>query len=166
MVVKSRRLPVPGETVTGGQFVMVPGGKGANQAVAAARLGAEVTFVASVGDDLFGTQAVQGYGRDGIVTDHIRRDPELATGVALILVDEDGENLISVASGANHALSPDDVDAVQEQIAGANAVMLQLEVPLPLSSERLRSRPGLACPSFWIRLQFPTSPSRQLYSET
>ena len=109
MVVKSRRIPAVGETVTGGQFVMAPGGKGANQAVAAARLGAEVTLVAKIGRDLLGDQAAANYQQEGILTDFLLRDPEHATGVALILVDDQGENLISVASGANHALSPADV---------------------------------------------------------
>jgi len=130
MVVQSDRLPGPGETLTGGRFAMVPGGKGANQAVAAARLGADVTFVAKVGDDVFGHQAIEGYRRDGIRTDLILRDPDHATGVALILVDKAGENLISVASGANHALTPSDVDAAAEPIRAADLVMLQLEIPL------------------------------------
>ena len=103
MVVKAERIPVPGETVTGGQFVMAAGGKGANQAVAAARLGAEVAFVARIGRDMFGDQAIEGYQKEGIVTDWILRDPQRHTGVALIMVDRQGENLIAVASGANHA---------------------------------------------------------------
>ena len=90
---------------------MAAGGKGANQAVAAARLGADVTLVAKVGRDVFGDQAVANYRSEGIRTDCILRDPQNATGVALILVDEQGENLISVASGANHALTPEEVDA-------------------------------------------------------
>lgn len=130
MVVKSRKIPAPGETVTGGQFVIAPGGKGANQAVAAARLGANVTFVAKVGSDIFGDQAVEGYNKEGIATDLILRDAEHATGVALILVDEQGENLISVASGANHALTPQDVERAAERIEQADAVMLQLEIPM------------------------------------
>ena len=96
MVVKGQRLPGPGETVTGGQFVMAPGGKGANQAVAAARLGAEVSFVAKVGQEMFDDQAVEGYNKEGILTDLILRDGENHTGVALIMVDDQGENLISV----------------------------------------------------------------------
>ncbi len=130
MVVKSRRIPAPGETVTGGTFVVAPGGKGANQAVAAARLGAEVTFVARVGADAFGDQAIAGYERDGILTDLIARDPERATGVALILVDERGENAISVASGANHALTPEDIDRAADRIRGADVLVMQLETPL------------------------------------
>ncbi len=110
MVVKGRRLPAPGETVTGGQFFLAPGGKGANQAVAAARLGARVTLVAKVGRDMFGDQAVANFQQEGIDTDAILRDPEQPTGVALILVDQRGENLIAVASGANHALTPQEIE--------------------------------------------------------
>jgi len=130
MVVKSQRLPSPGETVTGGQFVLAAGGKGANQAVAAARLGAEVTLVAKIGQDVFGEQAIEGYRAEGIATDLILRDPEDHTGVALILVDEQGENLISVASGANHRLLPEDIEQAAERIRTADVVMLQLEIPV------------------------------------
>lgn len=130
MVVKSARIPAPGETVTGGRFVMAPGGKGANQAVAAARLGGEVTLVAKVGQDLFGDQAIDNYRREGILTDRILRDPENATGVALILVDQQGENLISVASGANHTLSPNEVSEAADRIRAADVLMLQLEIPM------------------------------------
>lgn len=130
MVVKSRRIPRVGETVVGGQFVMAPGGKGANQAVAAARLGAEVTFVSKVGQDMFGDQAIAGYAREGIDTRFVFRDPEHATGVALILVDEKGENLISVASGANYHLLPDDVDRAGDAIRQAEVLVVQLETPL------------------------------------
>lgn len=129
MVVKSGHLPKPGETVTGGRFVMAAGGKGANQAVAAARLGAEVAFVAKTGSDMFGDQAIEGYKRQGIATDLILRDPDNHTGMALILVDEQGENLISVASGANHALTPADVEKAAKRIQGADVLMLQLEIP-------------------------------------
>jgi ribokinase len=130
MVVKGWRLPAPGETVTGGQFVMAAGGKGANQAVAAARLGAEVTLVAKVGQDLFGQQAIDDYRREGILTDCILRDAERHTGVALILVDQSGENLISVASGANHALTPQEIAPMAERICSAEVLMLQLEIPI------------------------------------
>ncbi len=145
MVVKSQRIPAPGETVTGGRFVLAPGGKGANQAVAAARLGAEVTFVARVGSDMFGDQAVAGYEKEGILTDLIARDPELPTGVALILVDATGENLISVASGANHAMTTADVDRAAERIRAADAVMFQLETPLEVvrHAARLAAEAGV-----------------------
>ena len=130
MVVKTDRLPSPGETVTGGRFVIAAGGKGANQAVAAARLGAAVTLVAKVGTDMFGDQAVAGYQKEGIDTDFIFRDPQNPTGVALILVDASGENLISVASGANHALAPGDVERARDRIRAADVVVLQLEIPI------------------------------------
>lgn len=130
MVVKTAHLPKPGETVVGGTFVMAPGGKGANQAVAAARLGAKTTFIAKVGDDLFGRQAVAGYEQEGIDTGWVLRDPQRATGVALILVDDRGENMISVASGANEALSPEDIDRAAEAIRSADIVVMQLETPL------------------------------------
>jgi ribokinase len=145
MVVKGQRLPGPGETVTGGQFVMAPGGKGANQAVAAARLGAEVSFVARVGRDMFGDQAVEGYQQEGILTDLILRDPMHHTGVALIMVDSQGENLISVASGANHTLSPQDVQRAAERIQAADVLLLQLEIPMETvrSAARLAAEAGV-----------------------
>jgi ribokinase len=130
MVVKSTRLPAPGETVIGGRFIMAAGGKGANQAVAAARLGADVTLIAKVGQDSFGDEAIAGYCREGVRTDWILRDPECATGVALILVDTQGENLISVASGANHRLTPEEIEQYAEQIRTAGVLMLQLEIPI------------------------------------
>lgn len=130
MVVKAVRIPAPGETVLGGAFVMAAGGKGANQAVAAARLGAEVTLVARLGADPLGDEAVAGYRRDSILTDLIVRDPDRPTGVALIIVDARGENSITVALGANEALSPDDVDRAAGRIRAADAVVMQLEVPI------------------------------------
>lgn len=130
MVVKADRIPAPGETILGGAFVMAAGGKGANQAVAAARLGAEVTFVARLGTDPLGDQAVAGYRREGILTDLVVRDPDRPTGVALIIVDARGENSITVALGANEALSPDDVERAADRIRAADAVVMQLEVPL------------------------------------
>ena len=130
MIVKSRRIPMPGETVVGGEFLVAPGGKGANQAVAAARLGAEVQFISRVGADAFGDQAIAGYQGDGINTDLIVRDPDNATGVALILVDEAGENAISVASGANHAMALGDIERAAAVIREADVLVMQLELPL------------------------------------
>jgi ribokinase len=130
MVVKGERLPGPGETVSGGHFIIAGGGKGANQAVAAARLGANVTLIAKVGRDMFGDQAIDNFRREGINTDGILRDPDQHTGVALILVDRAGENSISVASGANHALTPAEIDAAADRIRAADVLMLQLETPL------------------------------------
>lgn len=146
MVVKGQRLPGPGETVTGGQFVMAAGGKGANQAVAAARLGAEVTLAAKVGCDVFGDQAVENFRREGIGTECLLRDEKHSTGVALILVDEGGENLISVASGANHAFSPQEIGEAAGCIRSADVLMLQLEIPLETVCEaaRIASEAGVS----------------------
>jgi ribokinase len=116
--------------VLGGKFIMAAGGKGANQAVAAARLGAEVTFVARVGRDLFGDCALAGYQAEGINTAYLVRDADEPSGVALIVVDRNAENIITVASGANGRLSPEDVHAAEPAIAGADGVLLQLEIPL------------------------------------
>lgn len=129
MVVKSPTLPKPGETVMGGEFVTAAGGKGANQAVGAARLGGEVTFVARVGRDHLGEQAIAGFEREGIDVSHVVRDPDAPSGVALILVNDDGENLIAVAPGANANLSPDDVEKARPVIESADALLLQLEIP-------------------------------------
>jgi ribokinase len=130
MVVRTEHLPLPGETVLGGKFIMTAGGKGANQAVAAARLGAEVTFVARLGRDVFGDRSLAGYQAEGIKTAYIVRDEEEASGVALIVVDAAAENIITVAPGANGHLSPADVYAAEQAIAEADGVLLQLEIPL------------------------------------
>lgn len=130
MVVKSARIPAPGETILGGRFLMNPGGKGANQAVAAARLGGDVTFVAKVGDDLFGREAKALFKKEGINATYVFTDAEEPSGVALIMVDAKGENCISVASGANGELTTDDIDAAEDRIAHADMVLLQLETPL------------------------------------
>lgn len=131
MVVRAARLPRPGETVLGGAFSMVPGGKGANQAVAAARLGAHVTCIARVGKDVFGDNAIVAFEAEGIDTKFIVRDESAPSGVALIGVDEaTGENSIIVASGANANLSVDDVEKAQSVIETASVLVCQLETPL------------------------------------
>lgn len=131
LVVQVERLPAPGETVLGGQFVTIAGGKGGNQAVAAARLSAEVRFVGCVGRDAFGDSLVSGLEEAGIDTRHVRRDADQPSGVALIGVDAQGQNAIIVAPGANSRLSPADVEAARESIAAAHYVVIQLEIPLP-----------------------------------
>lgn len=128
MVAKTERLPVPGETVLGHGFFMAPGGKGANQAVAAARLGADVVFIGKVGDDIFGRQSVDGFLREGIDAGSMVFDAVHPSGVALITVDARGENCIVVASGANGALLPGDVEV--EKIKHAALILMQLEIPL------------------------------------
>jgi ribokinase len=131
MVVKTPKLPLPGETTLGGKFFMFPGGKGANQAVAAARLGGTVTFIARLGDDVFGKQALAGFRKEGIDTSFVGTDPDEPSGVALITVDAKGENVIAVAPGANARLSEADVDKAGGRLQGVDVLLLQLEVPLP-----------------------------------
>jgi ribokinase len=131
MVIKADKFPAPGETIIGGQFFMFPGGKGANQAVAAARLSGEVTFIAKVGNDIFGKQAVGQLRQERIHTDFVATDTSFPSGVALITVDAKGENTIVVASGANSNLLPKDIDRAMAEISHASVVLLQLEIPLP-----------------------------------
>jgi ribokinase len=132
MVIKAARIPAPGETVLGGEFFTTAGGKGANQAVAAARLGAEVTFIARVGADVLGEAALRNFEMEGLCTDYVSRDEEAASGVALIFVDAGGENAIAVASGANARLTAEDVARAEPRIAEADVLLLQLEVPMPV----------------------------------
>lgn len=130
MVVKATALPRPGETILGGTFLMTAGGKGANQAVAAARLGGEVTFVCKVGDDIFGQQARTQFANEGIDTSCIQTDPDRPSGVALITVDSKGENCIVVASGANGNLYPEDLKQCNPVIDRASLILMQLETPI------------------------------------
>jgi len=133
MVVKSDRIPIPGETILGGEFMMADGGKGANQAVAVARLGGKITFVARIGKDIFGDNAINEYKEYGIDTSYIARD-ETSSGIALIMVDSNAENCISVASGANAKLSKADVDAAQKDITSAEILLMQMEIPMDVIS--------------------------------
>jgi ribokinase len=130
MVVKTDHIPVPGETVLSGSFFMNPGGKGANQAVAVARLGGEVSFVSKMGNDIFGKQFSQLFSDEGIDTRYILSDEDLPSGVALITVDNAGENSIVVASGANANLNSKDMDGALTQIANAGILLVQLEIPM------------------------------------
>jgi ribokinase len=130
MVIKTDRLPTPGETVLGGTFLMNAGGKGANQAVTAARQGGQVTFISKTGNDVFGKQSVELYNAEGINTDFIFSDPKNPSGVALITVDSHGENCIVVASGANGSLSKADIESAREEIGRASFVLMQLEIPI------------------------------------
>lgn len=130
MVVKTAHLPLPGETILGGTFFMNAGGKGANQAVAAARLGGAVTFIAKLGDDIFGREALQLFKKEGIDTDCIVVDAQHPSGVALITVDDYGENCIAVASGANAQLLPADGARAKDKIAAASMMLAQLEIPV------------------------------------
>lgn len=128
--VSCTHFPRPGETILGGELTISPGGKGANQAVASARLGAEVPFLCKMGDDVFRSQLLESLHAYGVDTRAVLVDEKEATGVALITVDATGENQIVVASGSNMELTPEDVRAQQALFDGAGVVLLQLEVPL------------------------------------
>jgi ribokinase len=130
LVARAPRLPVPGETVAGQSFATVPGGKGANQAVASARLGARTAMIGCLGDDAFGSHLRAGLESDRIDCRGVRTAAGACSGVALIVVDDSGRNGIVVVPGANGLLAPGDVDAHQEAMAGARVVVLQLETPL------------------------------------
>ena len=130
MTVRTAALPRPGETLIGGDFVMGPGGKGANQAVAARRLGGDAALVCKVGRDMFGDTAILHYEREGLDTRGILVS-ELPSGVALINVDAKGENSIVVAPGANMDLTEEDIERVSDRIREADIVLLQLEIPIP-----------------------------------
>ena len=130
MVIKSRKLPLPGETILGGTFLMNPGGKGANQAVSAARIGGNVTFVTKLGNDLFGVEALKGFKTANIDIKYIIRDDQNPSGVALINVDENGENIIVVAPGSNGTLSSKDIRNEVFQTGKQDIFLMQLEIPV------------------------------------
>ncbi|MDW8309728.1 MAG: ribokinase [Verrucomicrobiales bacterium] len=160
LIVRVPRIPRPGETILGGRFTTAPGGKGANQAVAAARAGARVTLIARVGRDAFGSQALAGFVRDGIDVRFVRRDPDAPSGVALIFVAADGQNSIAVAGGANANLSVADVRRAQRAFAHARVLLLQLETPLPTvkAAAQLAARRG-------VRVVLNPAPARDLPDE-
>jgi len=130
MVVRTDRFPKPGETILGGDFFMNQGGKGANQAVAAARLGGDVLFVSSVGDDVFGKTALQSLQKEGVDIGYTRIDKITPSGVAVITVDQSGENNIVVAPGANGTLLPKEVQHVEHLIQEGTFILMQLEIPI------------------------------------
>ncbi len=143
LVVLAPQLPEPGETVLGTEFLRGPGGKGSNQAIAAARLGGEVAFVGAVGADDFGDEARRQYEEEGIDTTFLLT-VDRPTGVALIMVDDDAENLIAVAPGANSLVTPDAVRSATDAIAGADILVGQLEIPVEsfLTAARIASEAG------------------------
>jgi ribokinase len=157
LVVKLPRLPRPGETIIGGTFSMAAGGKGANQAVAASRAGGDVTFLAKVGNDHFGAQAVDSFKNDGLDIRFVDVVPATASGIGLIFVDQNGENCIGVASGANNELLPADVEKASELIASADVLLLQLEIPLTTVEAAVRIA-SKAC----VRVLLNPAPARQL----
>jgi ribokinase len=130
MVIKTNKLPAPGETILGGTFLLNPGGKGANQAVSASRLGGKITFVTKRGNDLFGNQTIGILMREGIDTQYVVKDPELPSGVALIVVDSIGENIIVVAPGSNGNLQQEDIPSKLFTSDKFEILLLQLEIPV------------------------------------
>jgi ribokinase len=131
MVIKTQNFPAPGETILGEKFLMNSGGKGANQAVAAVRLGGMVTFVGKIGNDIFGKQAIQQLEDEGINVDFVSVDKNHPSGVALITVDCKGENSIVVAPGSNGTLSTADFDKAVDELNDSEFVLMQLEIPIP-----------------------------------
>jgi ribokinase len=129
MVVKIDKFPLPGETILGGTFFMNAGGKGANQAVATSRMGGKVTLVTKVGNDIFGKQTIVGLKNENIDTDYVFIDEGAPSGTALIMVNEEGENCIVVAPGANANLLPLDIEKVKN-ISEAEIILMQLEIPM------------------------------------
>ncbi len=138
LIVRVPRLPRLGETLVGHSAHLGFGGKGANQAVMAARLGAQVTMVSCVGRDVFGDSVLRNYRDQGIDTAHVRVDAQHVSGIAPIFVDDEAHNVIVIVPGANLALSPDDVRRAVPAIRGADAVVCQLEVPVETTLEAFR----------------------------
>lgn len=162
MVISGERIPVPGETVCGGEFLMNPGGKGANQAVAVSRLsrtGGSCVFIGKVGDDLFGRDCRRRMKAEGISTELIV-DPKSPSGTALILVDRRGQNVISVALGANGTLSPADIEPLRGRIGRASTLLMQLETPIEtvVSAARIAHEAG-------VRVILNPAPARRLPRE-
>jgi len=138
IVARVGHVPAAGENVRGSDLRTIPGGKGANQAVACARLGAETAFLGRVGDDAFGERLRQGLAEAGVRTDAVKTIAECASGIALILVDTGGQSTIVVTAGANGRLVPDDIDAARPLFESADAVVLQLEIPPETVARTLR----------------------------
>lgn len=131
LVVRSPRIPKPGETIIGASDLqIIPGGKGSNQAYGSAKLGADVTLVGRVGNDNFGEKLIQNLCEAKVADRYITRDPAAPTGIALIVIDQSGQNSIVVSSGANERVSPQDIGQAEEAISSADLLLLQLEIPL------------------------------------
>ena len=160
MIVKADKLPSPGQTVMGGDFLMTAGGKGGNQAVAAARHGALVSMVANLGEDIFGDQAVSRLQSEGIDCTHVGRDANHPSGVALISVDASGENHIVVAPGANSTVTEQQVEAALASIPAGSIVLLQLEIPLATVSHAIALANEKSC-----RVMLDPAPAQALPEE-
>lgn len=130
LVVYTDRIPRPGETVLGRNFKQMPGGKGANQASAAAKLGAAVRMIGCVGADSFGAQLKESLSSDGVDVEYVMVKPDAATGVAVIQVESSGDNSITVAAGANYSIAAEDIARMKDVVTGSDVILLQLEIPL------------------------------------
>jgi ribokinase len=160
LIIKVPEIPRPGETLLGGQFQTFPGGKGANQAVAAARAGGEVVFIAAVGDDAYGAEAIRGYKEDKINTEDIKVCKGVASGIAMITVSHQGENAITVASGANGELSPADLEEAEEPFIEADYMLVQLETPMETVQKAVE-----LCAEFDTRVILNPAPAAELSNE-
>jgi ribokinase len=138
MVVRSSEIPKPGQTLMGHSFITTGGGKGANQAVAAARLGGEVSLIAKIGADAFGEISLENFKKEKINTAYVYTDQHAPSGIAIIVVDDKGENIIVVAPGANALLNQDDINSAEEAIKNSDIVLFQLEVPMSTVAEGVR----------------------------
>lgn len=149
LIMQMDHLPAPGETVTDGVFTQTFGGKGANQAVAAARAGGDVIFINCVGDDPYAVPMVAGFEASGVRTDYLFHETDVACGTALIMIDAEGENCISVAPGANARLKPERVAALRDVIAGASYVLMQFEIPAETIARALEIADAARVPVVW-----------------
>ena len=138
LVVSTDRRPKVGETILGNSFSTYPGGKGANQAVAAARLGAQVKLIGCVGQDDFGDTLIQNFQNNYVDTTLVKRSQTRETGIALITVDKDGDNSIIVIPGANHDLQPDDLNQLESEFTPRGILLVQLEIPLAVVVHAIR----------------------------
>lgn len=160
MIAQVSHLPRPGETVGQARFMQAYGGKGANQAVAAARMGGEVTFVTALGNDMYADLLKDYFSKEGIITDQIIIDTQNPTGTALILVAENAENCIAVAPGANGALSTDHIEQISDTLEGADMVVMQAEIPY----ETIR-QVALLANKKGIKIMFNPAPACSIDSE-
>lgn len=160
LIIKVSEIPRPGETLLGGEFMTFPGGKGANQAVAAARAGGDVVFVAAVGDDAYGEEAIKGYRLDNINTEDIKVCKGVPSGIAMITISDKGENAITVASGANAELTPADLEEAEEPFDEADYMLIQLETPLDTVLKAVE-----LCTNFNTRVILNPAPAADLSDE-
>jgi len=160
LIIKVPEIPRPGETLLGGKFKTFPGGKGANQAVAAARAGGDVVFIASVGEDAYGLGAIKEYKLDNINAENIKICKGVPSGVAMITISDSGENAITVASGANELLLPDDLDEAEEAFDEADFMLVQLETPLDTVKKAI-----CLCGEFNTRVILNPAPAAELSDE-